>query len=1658
MASDGRVVIDVILEDGKVGKGVAYVKKELGGIGQASESSTLSIGKMVTALGLVAAARKGIEMVKTGIQGAFARIDTMESFTAVMTAMTGSTENAKAALEGARLTVKGTAYGLDTAAKSIQNFVTRGMEVDKATNTFETWADAVSFYGDGSNAQLLNVTDALAKMITSGKVGMDQLNRVFDAGIDAVGMYAKATGMDAEVVQKNLSKGKISAEEFISTVTKAMAEGTNGVMKIAGTAKESGASWMGTFDNMQAAVNRGVVNIIQAIDKMLTENGLPDMRSMVAEFGKAFEDVLNKTAEAIPNVVNSIKEVYKNLESWLPLMSSIVVGIGTVFTAFLAYNSVIAIIDAVKKSQLGLAVVMMMNPWALAAAAAIAAVALIIQYWGPITQFFQELWSNVLNTFNNALTSIQNVIGTLNATLSTLVSDITTGLAAAISAISGLLTGLFGILSTIPGMLNTAWSSVTNVFTSAINALLVGLSSLKEKLSIVADIINVEQALNLLKMAAEAVLSSILLLLGPWGLLANIMLKVFTHTTLLQDTFAMLKGEMTFDEVASNFSNAITGIIENITELTTRFVSLGAELIVSLINGVSNNIDKFATTFAEILPVVINTLVMIIPQLILLAADMVTSLANGITNNLPLMVNAVVGLIELVTTTIGTLLPQLIEVGVSLISTIINGIITALPIFIEVVVQLIETLINALTTALPLLIETGLMIVETILNGIVTALPLILESALNIVMALVDAITLALPQLLEVGITVLNTLMEGIVIALPLIIESALNIIMSLIDGIISALPQLIAVGLMVLNTLIEGIIGALPIIIESALTIIIALVGALILLLPKLIEAGLQIIMALVQGLIKAIPAILEAALTLIMALVDAIIKLLPQLIDAGIKIITALVQGLIQVLPQLIQAGITLIMALLKAIIDLLPQLLSAGVQLIVALVKGVLSILGQLLAAGGQLILGLLGKILSFVGQLLAAGVTLISKLISGILSLIGDIIGAGAKLITGLIDKILSFVGKILTAGKDLVGNLIDGVLSMATDMINVGKDLINGLIEGILGMAGKAVEAITGVVDGVVNKAKSLLGIHSPSRVFKQIGIWTIEGMEIGMEEREASIKQVMADITNNLLNVTKNYQSENKKITEKANAEIAQIEKRSKEDIDKIYRNAYAKKRKTTQDENLKIKRIQEDAAKKIAEIEKKSKKESSDLLSKEQQEKLKEINLFIENKKSLNELSLVEEIKIWQQSLDHFDMYSKERVEAQKALKKATEELNKENLEKIKQYISDKKSLDQLSLIEEAKIWEESINLFEEGSKERIDAQRAHQKAVEAVNKEITSINKEYLDQMKKIDEEYVKEAERINKEYADVYNKRVSTLMGFANTFDAFKVELDRTGYELMENLQSQVDGFKNWQDEFTKLSERGIDSDLLNELSNLGVKALPELAALNSMTDDQLSKYSNLYKEKSQLARSQAEKELVGTRKDADQRLLELRQTADGQLSKLQTEWDLKIKNLVRTTDSELSTLKQVGINAGQGLLDGLASMESDLINKAQDIANAIKDTMQSALDIHSPSRWMRDFVAGNLAKGFDVGVDKHKNIITKASGRLGEMIKPDIVNKLRGVKANLGTLGTSLQSVANTNNTTTYDHSRKIENTINMKQTGNDRADLERLFRRWEFELG
>lgn len=98
------------------------------------------------------------------------------------------------------------------------------------------------------------------------------------------------------------------------------------------------------------------------------------------------------------------------------------------------------------------------------------------------------------------------------------------------------------------------------------------------------------------------------------------------------------------------------------------------------------------------------------------------------------------------------------------------------------------------------------------------------------------------------------------------------------------------------------------------------------------------------------------------------------------------------------------------------------------------------------------------------------------------------------------------------------NIVSTVGSFVGQMVSAGADLIRGLVNGIKSMASSAISAAKGVVGDAVAGAKNLLGINSPSRVFRSFGEYTMQGLAIGIQ-RDAdkaigAVTNVAKDMTN----------------------------------------------------------------------------------------------------------------------------------------------------------------------------------------------------------------------------------------------------------------------------------------------------------------------------------------------------------------------------------------------------------------------------------------------------------------------------------------------------------------------------------------------------------------
>lgn len=116
----------------------------------------------------------------------------------------------------------------------------------------------------------------------------------------------------------------------------------------------------------------------------------------------------------------------------------------------------------------------------------------------------------------------------------------------------------------------------------------------------------------------------------------------------------------------------------------------------------------------------------------------------------------------------------------------------------------------------------------------------------------------------------------------------------------------------------------------------------------------------------------------------------------------------------------------------------------------------------------------------------------------------------------VEDIKESISNKLNGIKNIISNVWDNIIKFlkGINLFDIGTNIIKGLINGVKSMATNVIDSVKGVVDGAIEGAKKLLGINSPSRLFKQFGIYTGQGFVNGiteMNDKVAKAGQKMAN-------------------------------------------------------------------------------------------------------------------------------------------------------------------------------------------------------------------------------------------------------------------------------------------------------------------------------------------------------------------------------------------------------------------------------------------------------------------------------------------------------------------------------------------------------------------
>ena len=240
--------------------------------------------------------------------------------------------------------------------------------------------------------------------------------------------------------------------------------------------------------------------------------------------------------------------------------------------------------------------------------------------------------------------------------------------------------------------------------------------------------------------------------------------------------------------------------------------------------------------------------------------------------------------------------------------------------------------------------------------------------------------------------------------------------------------------------------------------------------------EIGPMIGPALSNAINTVGPSLIESAVSLVTNLVTGIAQAAPQMADGAVELIVQLANGIAQALPTIISSAGEVVVTLATALITHIPDLIVAAGNLVAGLVTGLIQARNKIASGIGQLITTAVSKLKGAVSQFLQAGAQWISNLASGIASKISDIV----------------------SKAKSIVTNVVSAIKTGVSQMVSVGGQLIQGLWQGISNKVSWVIGLIKGLGSKIISAAKSIFGIHSPSKVFKEIGGFIVEGFGEGI--------------------------------------------------------------------------------------------------------------------------------------------------------------------------------------------------------------------------------------------------------------------------------------------------------------------------------------------------------------------------------------------------------------------------------------------------------------------------------------------------------------------------------------------------------------------------------
>lgn len=292
------------------------------------------------------------------------------------------------------------------------------------------------------------------------------------------------------------------------------------------------------------------------------------------------------------------------------------------------------------------------------------------------------------------------------------------------------------------------------------------------------------------------------------------------------------------------------------------------------------------------------------------------------------------------------------------------------------------------------------------------------------------------------------------------------------------------------------------------------------------IISEGLaQTYNSIIQWVASVIAAIVAWGIqlysTVTSALTQFALSIAMKLIEAKNNFVT----WIASTIASIVAFGASIISSIVSTMASFVSSIISGTASALNAIASFIASGISSIVSFGASIVSTIISAMASFVSSIVSGTASALSAIASFVSSAISAIVSFVSQIVSNITSGMSQFVSAIVSGGASAVSavvsmgsQIVSSVTGFVGSMVSAGADLIRGLINGIKSMAGAAVNAAKSVVGDAIAGAKNLLGINSPSRVFRSFGEYTMQGLEIGINRMANRAVGAVTDVARDMTN------------------------------------------------------------------------------------------------------------------------------------------------------------------------------------------------------------------------------------------------------------------------------------------------------------------------------------------------------------------------------------------------------------------------------------------------------------------------------------------------------------------------------------------------------------